>query len=103
MEMLPNNFWHPCFLGMLGKIDHLVDTSPRQIEAVFSASFQLSLTGAWCFVSDNFQLLRSELNSLQSEPQRDRLRTEISINKAERAKPLRTDKGSCGLNSRDPN
>ena len=53
--------------------------------------------GLYCFVSGDLK------NRCDPSSRRNRLRTEISVHKAERAKPLRTENGSWEFNSHDPN
>ena len=55
------------------------------------------------FVSGDFKPLRSELNALRSELAAIPFANRNSMNKAERAKPLRTENRSCKFKLRDLN
>ena len=56
-----------------------------------------------CFISGDFKLLQSDLDSLQSEFAAKPVLNCNSVDKAESAKALRTENGRCKFNSRDPN
>ena len=57
----------------------------------------------WCFILAILNRCDLISSCCDLTSQRNRLWTENSVNKTERAKPLRTQKGGGQLNSRDPN